>query len=71
MMACFGISLPWLRAFRETVQRRTIPAVYFEDLLTGVEMDRGRVRVQNWEELDLYCYRVAGVVGLIMVHVMT
>jgi len=33
-------------------------------------MDRGRVRVQNWEELDLYCYRVAGVVGLIMVHVM-
>jgi phytoene synthase len=69
--ACFGGSLPWLRAFRETVQRRAIPAAYFEDLLTGVEMDRGRVRLQTWEELDRYCYHVAGVVGLIMVHVMT
>jgi phytoene synthase len=66
-----GLSLPWLRAFRETVFRRAIPARYFEELLTGVEMDRGRVRLQNWEELDRYCYLVAGVVGLIMVHVMT
>src|SRR5476651_234454 len=33
----FGSSLSWLRAFRETVQRRAIPAAYFEDLLTGVE----------------------------------
>src|ERR1700744_5993402 len=38
-------SLPWLRAFRETIQRRAIPATYFEDLLTGVETDRGRVRI--------------------------
>jgi phytoene synthase len=64
-------SLPWLRAFRETIRRRNIPAIYFEDLLKGVEMDRGQVRLQNWEELDLYCYRVASVVGLIMVHVLT
>jgi phytoene synthase len=67
----FETSLPWLRAFRETVQRRAIPAAYFEDLLAGVEMDTGRVRLQNWVELDRYCYHVAGVVGLIMVHVMT
>src|ERR1700735_3900473 len=51
-----GNSLPWLPAFRETVARRAIPAIYFEDLLKGVEMDRGRVRLQNWEELDRYCY---------------
>src|SRR5271156_4645870 len=63
--------LPWLRAFRETIQRRAIPAAYFEDLLKGVEMDRGRVRLQTWDELDSYCYHVAGVVGLIMVHVLT
>jgi len=63
--------LPWLRAFRETIHRRAIPANYFEDLLTGVEMDTGHVRLQTWEELDRYCYHVAGVVGLIMVHVMT
>ena len=66
----FAASLPWLRAFRETIQRRAIPAAYFEDLLKGVEMDRGRVRLQTWSDLDRYCYHVAGVVGLIMVHVL-
>ena len=67
----FEKSLPWLCAFRETTKRRAIPAAYFEDLLKGVEMDRGRVRIQTWEVLDVYCYLVAGVVGLIMVHVLT
>ena len=67
----FESSMPWLRAFRETIRRRAIPAAYFEDLLKGVEMDRGRVRLQTWDELDSYCYHVASVVGLIMVHVLT
>jgi phytoene synthase len=62
--------LPWLAAFRETALRRAIPKAYFEDLLVGVEMDRGRVRIENWTELDNYCYHVAAVVGLIMVHVL-
>ncbi len=69
--SAFERSLPWLRAFRETIRRRAIPARYFEDLLTGVEMDRGRVRLRDWPELDTYCYHVAAVVGLIMVHVLT
>lgn len=64
-------SLPWLRAFRETITRRAIPQRYFEELVAGVEMDRGRVRLATWEELDRYCYHVASVVGLIMVHVLT
>ena len=34
-------------------------------------MDQGRVRIETWEELDRYCYHVASVVGLIMVHVLT
>jgi phytoene synthase len=62
--------LPWLPAFRETVRRRSIPMKYFEDLLVGVEMDQGRVRIATWEELETYCYHVASVVGLIMVHVL-
>jgi phytoene synthase len=63
-------ALPWLRAFRETAARRAIPRGYFDDLIAGVELDRGRVRIETWEELDRYCYLVAGVVGLIMVHVL-
>ncbi len=61
---------PWLPAFRETAQRRAIPRTLFEELIDGVELDQHAVRVENWEELDRYCYLVAGVVGLIMVHVL-
>jgi phytoene synthase len=64
-----GEPLPWLRAFRETARHRSIPRTYFDDLIAGVELDRGRVRIETWEDLDRYCYLVAGVVGLIMVHV--
>ena len=64
-------SPPWREAFVETIRRRAIPKNYFEDLIAGVEMDLGRVRIKDWPELDTYCYHVASVVGLIMVHVMT
>ncbi len=59
----------WVPAFRNTLAEKKIPAVYFQELLEGVRMDRGRVRIQTWEELDRYCYRVAGVVGLMMTRV--
>ena len=62
--------LPWLPAFRETAARRAIPRALFEELIAGVELDQQAVRVQDWDELDRYCYLVAGVVGLIMVHVL-
>jgi phytoene synthase len=61
---------PWLPAFRETVRRRAIPRKLFEELIDGVELDQHAVRVEDWDELDRYCYLVAGVVGLIMVHVL-
>jgi phytoene synthase len=63
--------LPWLPAFRETAARRRIPRACFDDLLDGVALDQGSVEIATWEELDRYCYLVAGVVGLIMVYVLT
>ncbi|OQX69792.1 MAG: hypothetical protein B6A08_02610 [Sorangiineae bacterium NIC37A_2] len=36
------------------------------DLIAGMRGDLGRVRVRSAEELELYCYRVAGTVGLMM-----
>ncbi|MGF1679033.1 MAG: phytoene/squalene synthase family protein [Candidatus Methylacidiphilales bacterium] len=60
---------PWLPATAETLRECEIPPHYFEDLILGVEMDRGPVRLQNWEELDRYCYLVAGVVGLMMTRI--
>lgn len=60
---------PWLPAFIQTVQTCNICESFFLDLLEGVEMDQGSVRIQNREELNDYCYHVAGVVGLMMTRV--
>ena len=36
----------------------------FRDMVTGQRMDLRKNRYQSFEELSLYCYRVAGTVGL-------
>jgi phytoene synthase len=46
-----------------------IPKAYFEELIKGVEMDLFNNRYVTFDELSLYCYRVASVVGLICLHV--
>jgi phytoene synthase len=61
---------PELRAFSHTVRTMNIPIDYFSDLLKGVEMDLKITRYETFEELQVYCYRVASVVGLIMAHIM-
>ncbi|MBL8910849.1 MAG: phytoene/squalene synthase family protein, partial [Archangium sp.] len=53
-------------ALLDTVKRFHIPRQPFLDLIDGMEMDLTKHRYANWAELDLYCYRVAGVVGLMM-----
>ena len=59
----------WMPAFRDTISRKKIRRRWFEDLAVGVAGDAGPVNLQTWEELDLYCYRVAGTVGLMMMRV--
>jgi phytoene synthase len=59
----------WMPAFRDTITRKKIRRRWFEDLALGVAGDAGPVDLQAWEELDLYCYRVAGTVGLMMMRV--
>ena len=59
----------WMPAFRDTAARKKIRRKWFEDLAIGVAGDAGPVNLQNWEELELYCYRVAGTVGLMMMRV--
>jgi len=60
---------PRLLAFREIIRRYEIPQHCFDQLLQGIGMDLTIRRYETWEELDLYCYRVASVVGLIMAHI--
>ena len=64
----YGDSL-LLPAWHDTVRRYALPPNYFFELIQGAEMDLDEVRFQSFPELYQYCYRVAGVVGLICLHV--
>lgn len=59
-----------LRCFRVVVERRGIPAAYPLELLDGMAMDVANARYERLDDLLLYCWRVAGTVGLMMCHVM-
>src|SRR6185295_3289914 len=61
---------PILSGFREVAQQRQIPRFYAEELLAGLQMDVDFVRFETMDDLLLYSYRVAGIVGLMMCHVM-
>lgn len=58
-----------LAAFDHTVRACDIPKALFLDLAAGCRMDFTIDRYDTWADLERYCYRVAGVVGLIMCHV--
>jgi phytoene synthase len=60
---------PILPAFVDTVKMFNIPHHYFFDLLDGVQMDLEKDRYETFHDLYQYCYRVAGVVGLVCLHI--
>ncbi|MBW4631889.1 MAG: phytoene synthase [Iphinoe sp. HA4291-MV1] len=57
-------------ALVDTIQRFPIDIQPFRDMIAGQGMDLYRSRYQTFEELYLYCYRVAGTVGLMSTAVM-
>ena len=57
-------------AFQELVRRRGIPRAYAQALIDGFAMDAQSTAYDDWATLELYAYRVAGVVGLMMTHVL-
>jgi 15-cis-phytoene synthase len=40
-----------------------------DEIIDGVEMDLGNVRYETFEELRVYCYRVASAVGLVSIEI--
>ncbi len=60
---------PVLAAFADVVKTRGIPMAYPSGLLAGMEMDVTSARYQTVDDVIVYSYRVAGVVGLMMAHV--
>lgn len=52
-------------ALSNPVKLFNLEKIYFLEIINGMEMDLDKVRFNTFEELNLYCYRVAGVVGLL------
>jgi phytoene synthase len=56
-------------AFHHTVERFRIPRQYFFDMIDGVSSDLSPKPVETFADLYQYCYRVASVVGLTIIHI--
>ncbi len=64
----YGENLLW-PAFHDTVQRYRIPHEYFYQMIEGVSSDLQPKQLQTFDELYRYCYQVASVVGLTIIHI--
>ena len=58
------------RAMVDTIARFPQPLQPYLDMIAGQRMDVQRQRYENFADLELYCYRVAGTVGLMSQAVM-
>ncbi|MFP4369120.1 MAG: phytoene/squalene synthase family protein [Candidatus Kapaibacterium sp.] len=61
---------PALKPFVLSCRLYDIPVKYAYDLIEGVTMDLNQFRYKNFDELYLFCYRVAAVVGLMMTYIL-
>ena len=56
-------------AFHDSVQRYRIPHRYFHEMIDGVSADLQPHQISTFDELYRYCYQVASVVGLTIIHI--
>jgi phytoene synthase len=56
-------------ALHDAVTRYAIPHECFRAMIDGVRGDLRPVHIATFEELREYCYRVASVVGLMVIHI--
>jgi phytoene synthase len=57
-------------ALVDTIAQYNLDIQPFRDMIEGQRMDLYRNRYETFEELKLYCYRVAGTVGLMSAQIM-
>jgi phytoene synthase len=57
-------------ALVDTLEQFPLDIQPFKDMIAGQRMDLRRSRYDTFEELELYCYRVAGTVGLMSTTIM-
>jgi phytoene synthase len=57
------------RNVRDLIVKYSLTPAMLEEIIEGVEMDLNNVRYDTFEELRLYCYRVASAVGLVSIEI--
>jgi len=60
---------PLASDLRRLIEKYSLPVGMFEEIIAGVEMDLTIPRYRTFEELRVYCYRVASAVGLISIEI--
>ena len=67
---CFTRNVsPYFTALRQVAEHFRIPLDYFLELIEGVRMDLHNFQYRTFEDLKLYCYRVASTVGLMSIQI--
>jgi 15-cis-phytoene synthase len=56
---------PVTQALQPAIREYDLAAEHFREIIDGMEMDLDQNRYSDFKELQLYCYRVASVVGLL------
>ncbi|WP_298595631.1 presqualene diphosphate synthase HpnD [Zoogloea sp.] len=57
------------QALKDIIQRFPLPAEQLLEIIDGMQMDLTQTRYLDWKALNLYCYRVASVVGLLSAEI--
>lgn len=60
---------PVSKALAARMKDYGLPQESFHEIIAGVEMDLTQNRYASWSDLDLYCDRVAGAVGLLSARI--
>ncbi len=57
------------KALLPRIEQHQLPKQHFLEIIEGCRMDLAQNRYARWEDLDLYCDRVAGAVGLLSARI--
>jgi phytoene synthase len=60
---------PVTKALAPFIEKYSLPKEQLGEIIDGMEMDLTQTRYLDWPGLERYCYRVAGVVGLLAARI--
>ena len=60
---------PLAPAVRELIAKYQLDTEHFSEIIAGCEMDLDGTQYETWEDLRVYCHRVASAVGLVSIEI--